>query len=107
MREKKSMKKISDAEVMESRRVKNRAKHRAEIASQILDKDLFVFNTGKDGLKAKREKLAKDRFKRKNKDGQLKSKTEVALKKKLAAKGSPEANSVKKEADIFDIWGSS
>ena len=107
MREKKSMKKISDADVIETYKTKNRAKHRAEIAAKILDKDLFAVNTGKDGLKAKREKLAKDRFKRKNVDGHLKSKTELALKKKILAKGPVEANSVKKEVELFDVWGDS
>ncbi len=57
----------------------------------------------KDDLKAKREKLAKDRFKRKNEDGHLKSKTEQALIKKLQAKGP--VMPVKKEVEIFDVWG--
>ena len=57
----------------------------------------------KDGLKKKREKLAADRFKKKNTLGNQKSKTEVWLMKKLAAKG-PIAP-VKTEKDVFDVWG--
>ena len=59
----------------------------------------------KGGLKAKREKLAADRFKIKNTEGNLRSKTEVTLMKKLAKKG-PVAP-VKKEVELFDVWGGS
>ena len=103
MREKKSMKKISDAEVKATYAKKARKSHFEELAHGLSDKDLFSVNLGKDGLQAKREKLAKDRFKRKNEDGHLKSKTEQALIKKLQAKG-PVAP-VKKEVEIFDVWG--
>ena len=97
------MKKISDADVKEMQGKKNRQKHREEIARQLLDKDLFSVNVSKDGLKAKRQKLAADRFKIKNTEGNLRSKTEVTLMKKLAKKG-PVAP-VKKEVELFDVWG--
>ena len=103
MREKKSFKKISDASVKETARTKNRAAHRADISKQLVDSDLFAVNMSKDGLKKKREKLAADRFKKKNTLGNQKSKTEVWLMKKLAAKG-PIAP-VKTEKDVFDVWG--
>lgn len=106
-REKKSMKKISDAGVIETAVKRNREAHRREIANQLKDKDLYSVNIGKEGLKGKREKLAKDRFKNKNILGQAKSLTEVTLKKKLALKGAPMANSVKKTPEIFDVWGDS
>ena len=57
----------------------------------------------KDGLRKTRAKLAADRFKKKNTEGNLRSKTEVWLMKKLAAKG-PIAP-VKSEKDVFDVWG--
>ena len=90
MREKKSMKKISDADVVETYRQKNRKSHFKELAAKMEDSDLFAVNMSKDGLHEKREKLAADRFKRKNTEGNLRSKTEVALMKKLAAKGPAE-----------------
>ena len=49
--------------------------------------------------------MAADRFKKKNTEGNLRSKTEVALLKKLGAKGPAEAQ--KQEADVLDVWGSS
>jgi len=49
--------------------------------------DLFTVNVDKDGLVKKRAKLADDRFKRKNTVGNLRSKTEVNLMRKMAAKG--------------------
>ena len=58
-----------------------------------------------EGLKQKRAKLAADRFKQKNKDGNLRSKTEVALLRKLSKKGPAEP--VPKEKEIFDVWGDS
>lgn len=66
------------------------------------DDELFTTNVAKDGLMEKRQKLAADRFKQKNKDGILKSKTEVALIKKLWKKNPPEP--VKKEVEVFDVW---
>ena len=102
MREKKSMKKISDAPVMELQVKKNRARHHKEVASSLLDKDLFTVNAEKDGLQEKRAKLAKDRFEQKNKNGILKSKTEVAIMRKLAKKNPPIP--VKKETELFDVW---
>ena len=54
MREKKSMKKISDAAVMETQRKKNRANHKKEVAAKIPDSELFAVNMGKDGLTQKR-----------------------------------------------------
>jgi hypothetical protein len=71
----------------------------------LLDKDLFSVNLSKGGLKNKRDKLKADRFKIKNTEGNLRSKTEVALMKKLAKKGP--AAPVKKEVELFDVWGSS
>jgi hypothetical protein len=59
----------------------------------------------KDGLKNKREKLRADRFKVKNTVGNLRSKTEVTLMKKLQKKG-PVAP-VKTTKEIFDVWGGS
>ena len=71
----------------------------------MLDKELFSVNVNKQGLKGKREKLAADRFKVKNTEGNLRSKTEVILMKKLAKKGPVEANSVVKQVELFDVWG--
>lgn len=71
----------------------------------MLDKELFSVNVNKGGLKAKREKLAADRFKIKNTEGNLRSKTEVHLMKKILKKG-PVAP-VKKVVELFDVWGSS
>ena len=105
MREKKSMKKISDAGVIETQRKKNRKNHFKEVATKMKDSDLFTVNMSKDGLREKREKLAADRFKKKNTEGNLRSKTEVALLKKLGAKGPSEAK--KEEAEVFDVWGTS
>ena len=105
MRSKKPMKKISDADVKETYAKKNRQAHRDEIAKQLLDTELFSVNVNKGGLKAKREKLAADRFKIKNTEGNLRSKTEVTLLKKLAKKG-PVAP-VKKTVELFDVWGGS
>ena len=105
MRSKKPMKKISDAPVKETFAKKNRQAHRDEIARQLLDNDLFSVNVSKDGLKTKRQKLAADRFKVKNTEGNLRSKTEVILMKKLAKKG-PVAP-VKREVELFDVWGGS
>ena len=99
------MKKISDADVVETYRQKNRKAHFKEVAAKMEDSDLFTVNMSKDGLQEKREKLAADRFKRKNTEGNLRSKTEVALMKKLAAKGPAEPQ--KKEKEVFDVWGSS
>ena len=96
------MKKISDAPVMELKVKQNRARHHKEVASSLLDKDLFTVNAGKDGLQEKRARLAKDRFEQKNKDGILKSKTEVAIMKKFAKKNPPIP--VKKEVEVFDVW---
>jgi len=73
------------------------------VASKLADTDLFTVNMGKDGLKEKREKLAADRFKKKNTDGNLRSKTEVALLKKLEKKGPAEP--VKPAQGMFDVWG--
>ena len=105
MREKKSMKKISDAEVRETAMTKNRKRHFKEVASKLQDTDLFTVNVNKDGLHTKREKLAADRFKRKNTEGNLRSKTEVALMKKLSKKGPPAP--IKQEQETLDVWGSS
>ena len=99
------MKKISDASVKETYAKKNRQAHKDEIAKQLLDTELFSVNVNKGGLKAKREKLAADRFKIKNTEGNLRSKTEVALMKKLAKKGP--VMPVKKEVELFDVWGGS
>jgi len=57
------------------------------MAGRLLDSDLFTVNLSKDGLRKTRDKLAADRFKRKNTEGNLRSKTEVALLKKLEKKG--------------------
>ena len=104
MREKKSMKKISDEGVREMARKKNRKKNMEEVAAKIPDSDLFAVNVDKDGLHQKRDKLAADRFKRKNTEGNLKSKTEVTLLKRLQAKNP--AVPVEKEKEVFDLWGS-
>ena len=103
MREKKSMKKISDADVKATFTKKARQSHFDELAKGLKDNDLYDVNLGKDGLHAKREKLAKDRFKRKNTDGHLKSKTEQNIIKKFQSKGP--VMPVKKEVEIFDVWG--
>jgi len=50
MREKKSMKKISDASVIETARVKNKRTHQKEMATALKDSDLFSVNMSKDGL---------------------------------------------------------
>ena len=84
------MKKISDQSVRDTYTKKNREQNQKEVAAAILDQDLFTVNTSKDGLKKQRAKLAADRFKRKELDESLRSKTEVALKKKLAKKGPAE-----------------
>lgn len=105
MREKKSMKKISDEPVREFFRKQNRERHHKEVAAALKDDELFTLNQAKDGLAEKRAKLAADRFKRKNTDGILKSKTEVALLKKLEKKNPAEP--VKKDPEVFDVWGSS
>ena len=97
------MKKISDQEVIDTYRKKNRSKHLKETAAALKDDDLFAVNVDKDGLSQKREKLAADRFKRKNTEGNLRSKTEVNLMKKLSKKGPAEP--VKQESEFFDVWG--
>ena len=99
------MKKISDQSVRDTYTKKNREKNQQEVAAAILDQDLFTVNVSKDGLKKERAKLAADRFKRKELDESLRSKTEIALKKKLAKKGPPEPQKVEKE--VFDVWATS
>lgn len=73
------------------------------MAKALKDDDLFTMNVAKDGLMEKRQKLAADRFKLKNIENSiLKSKTEVALLKKLEKKGAPEP--VKKVPEVYDLW---
>ena len=104
MREKKSMKKISDAGYRQEFAKRAKRTHQKEEGAKLLDSDLFNVNVSKDGLQAKREKLAADRFKKKNLEGNLRSKTEVALMKKLEKKGPPLP--VKQQKELFDVWGS-
>ena len=99
------MKKISDQSVRDTYTKKNKEKNQQEVAAAILDQDLFTVNASKDGLKKERAKLAADRFKRKGLDERLRSKTEIALKKKLAKKGPPEPQKEVKE--VFDVWATS
>ena len=96
------MKKISDQSVRDTYTKKNKEKNQQEVAAAILDQDLFTINASKDGLKKERAKLAADRFKRKELDERLRSKTEIALKKKLAKKGPPMP--IKQEKEVFDVW---
>ena len=51
MREKKSMKKISDEPTKEFARQKSRARHHREVAQALKDEELFSVNVAKDGLK--------------------------------------------------------
>ena len=102
MREKKSFKKISDAPVIEAQVRKNRTRHHKEVASSLPDKELFSVNVAKGGLAEKRAKLSKDRFMLKNRDGILKSKTEVAIMKKFAKKNPPVP--IAKVNEFSDLW---
>ena len=87
-------------------RTRNRVKHLKETAAAIQDDDLFAVNVDIDGLHKKREKLAADRFMRKNTEGNLRSKTEVWLMKKLEKKGPADPVSLGKvEPEFFDVWG--
>ena len=103
MREKKSMKKIKQDDVVQSFEQRNAAAGRAERAAALLDADLFTVNVNKDGLQKKREKLAADRFKEKE-GGHWKSKTEQAILKKLALKKPPQKQNIKPVDPYADIW---
>ena len=103
MREKKSMKKIKQDDVVQSFEQRNAAAGRAERAAALPDADLFTVNVNKDGLQKKREKLAADRFKEKE-GGHWKSKTEQAILKKLALKKPPQKQNIKPVDPYADIW---
>ena len=89
MREKKSMKKIKQDDILQKFEEINKEAGEKERASKLLDSELFTLNVNKEGLQKKREKLAADRFREKEK-GSHKSKTETALLKKLALKNPPQ-----------------
>lgn len=78
--------------------------------ASLKDSDMFKVNVNKDGLKAKREKLRKDRFKEQDKP---KSKYEEVFVKKLLKTSEnkvknppppPKKTDEEEEDDMKDIW---
>jgi hypothetical protein len=82
----------------------NQQAARAEEVETLKDSALFTVNKGADRLQQKRAALAADRFKAKTENGHLKSKTELALLKRLMNKG-PSVPQKKEEVDEFaNLW---
>ena len=110
MRGKKQVRKSTtcDQEVQDQYAKKNAKKGIKEKAQALTNDELFAVNIDKDGLKKKRDKLRADRFKQKATIGNMNSKVEVTLMKRLAKKGPPEPQKrSKKDGDeMGDIWGS-
>lgn len=86
MREKKPWKKPIEEEesILKGVSEKNQVKHEEARKSTIKDDELFKVNVSKDGLKNKREKLKKDRFKEKERAN--KSDYEEVMVKRLVEK---------------------
>ena len=97
------MKKIKQDDILQKFEDINREAGEKEKAAALLDSELFTVNINKDGLKKKREKLAADRFKEKDK-GTHKSKTETAILKKLALKNPPQKQNIKPIDPFEDLW---
>lgn len=70
-------------------------------AEKMADQDLFTINVDKSGLSQKREKLAADRFKEKDRS-LAKSATEQAILKKLRQKQAPHKK--QEVAELEDLW---
>ena len=97
------MKKIKQDDILQKFEDINKEAGERERAEKLLDSQLFTLNVNKDGLKKKREKLAADRFREKDK-GSHKSPTETAILKKLALKNPPQKQNIKPIDPFMDLW---